>query len=216
MPLRDHCRPPLDNRHSREGLHTQRPAVIVQHLRKQLPAGYVAAPGVHSGSQAEIDLSAFAEDEPAVPSAVGNGDGGVATAVSATLVVETTLPDYDEYEVPDRVWETRPTYKPTNQGLFTAWRLPTAPAVCAFLRNAGTKNGRSGPRFRITTRNGRSARKSRGAALGRSNTLSDHLPFTPSYQSGKMPSYLPARPVAYAASCLAKARMRPPSFGTAL
>ena len=42
MPLRDHFRPPIDNLASWEGFHGQWPAVIVQHLRKQLPAGYVA------------------------------------------------------------------------------------------------------------------------------------------------------------------------------
>jgi hypothetical protein len=46
--------------------------VIVQHLRKLLPAGYVAAPRVHSGAQ---------------------------------VAVETTLPDYDEYEV--RIYDAK-------------------------------------------------------------------------------------------------------------
>ena len=44
MPLRDHFRPPLDNRASWEGFHGQWPAVIVQHLRRKLPAGYIAGP----------------------------------------------------------------------------------------------------------------------------------------------------------------------------
>jgi len=46
-----------------EGFHGQWPAVIVQQLRKQLPAGYVAEPRVHSGSQVEIDVAAFDEYE---------------------------------------------------------------------------------------------------------------------------------------------------------
>jgi hypothetical protein len=78
MPLRDHFRPPLDEIASWEGFHGGWPMVIVQQLRKQLPAGFVAGPRVHSGYQ-------------------------VATAVWAlskpNLAVETTLPDYDEYEV---------------------------------------------------------------------------------------------------------------------
>ena len=37
MPLRDHFRPPVDNIASWEELHGQWPAVIVQHLHKQLP-----------------------------------------------------------------------------------------------------------------------------------------------------------------------------------
>ena len=44
MPLRDHFRPPLDELTSWEGFHGGWPMVIVQQLRKQLPAGYVAEP----------------------------------------------------------------------------------------------------------------------------------------------------------------------------
>ena len=51
MPLRDHFRRPLDSIASWEGFHGGWPMVIVQQLRKQLPAGYVAEPRVHSGSQ---------------------------------------------------------------------------------------------------------------------------------------------------------------------
>jgi Protein of unknown function (DUF4058) len=102
MPLRDHFRPPLDNQSTWEGLHGQWPAVIVQQLRKQLPPGYVAEPRVHSGSQVEIDVAAFEKDEPR-QSAMNEDQGGLATAVWAparpSLSVETTLPDYDEYEV---------------------------------------------------------------------------------------------------------------------
>lgn len=102
MPLRDHFRPPVDTITSWEALHGMWPAVIVQQLRKQLPAGYVAEPRVHSGSQVEIDVAAFAKDS--VPFAgTAEGNGGVATAVWApaapSLAVETTLADYDEYEV---------------------------------------------------------------------------------------------------------------------
>jgi len=50
MPLRDHFRPPLDDNASWEELHGGWPMVIVQQLRKQLPAGYVAGPRVHLGS----------------------------------------------------------------------------------------------------------------------------------------------------------------------
>jgi hypothetical protein len=107
MPLRDHFRPPLDTIASWEGFHGQWPAVIVQQLRKQLPAGYVAEPRVHSGSQIEIDVATFEKDE--VGSNIDtSGNGGVATAVWAppapTVAVETELPDYDEYEV--RIYDT--------------------------------------------------------------------------------------------------------------
>src|SRR5205823_8032555 len=93
MPLRDHFHPPLDDLTSWEELHGQWPAVIVQHLRKQLPAGYVAAPRLHSGSLGTA----------------GAGDGSVAVAVWSpprpSVAVETTLPDYDEYEV--RVYDAK-------------------------------------------------------------------------------------------------------------
>ncbi|MGL4554354.1 MAG: DUF4058 family protein [Gemmataceae bacterium] len=103
MPLRDHFRPPLDKVLSWEELHGQWPAVIVQQLRKVLPSGYAVGPRVHSGSQIEIDVAAFEKDDPPPPSRKSEGDGGVAVAERApprpSLDVETTLPDYDEYEV---------------------------------------------------------------------------------------------------------------------
>jgi hypothetical protein len=109
MPLRDPFRPPLDNAHSWEELHGQWPAVIVQHLRKRLPAGYEAAPRLHSGSPVEIDVAAFQKDAPPSGSASAEGNGGVATAVWSpprpSVAVETTLPDYDEYEV--RVYDAK-------------------------------------------------------------------------------------------------------------
>ena len=109
MPLRDHFRPPLDNLTSRQGFHGQWPAVIVQHLRKQLPAGYVAEPRVHSGSQVEIDVATYEKDDASSLSGTSPGNGGVATAIWAparpTVVVETTLPDYDEYEV--RIYDAK-------------------------------------------------------------------------------------------------------------
>ncbi len=103
MPLRDHFRPPLDIILSWEELHGQWPAVIVQQLRKQLPPGYAVGPRVHSGSQIEIDVAAFEKDGPSLSQRKGEGNGGVAVSAWApalpSLDVETTLPDYDEYEV---------------------------------------------------------------------------------------------------------------------
>ena len=109
MPLRDHFRPPLDNKHSWDELHGGWPMVIVQRLFGQLPDGYVAAPGVHLGTAFEIDVSAYEVDEPA-PSAGGPaGAGGVAVALWAapapTLTLETDLPEQDEYEV--RVYDAK-------------------------------------------------------------------------------------------------------------
>lgn len=109
MPLRDHFRPPLDNVASWEEFHGGWPMVIVQHLKKKLPAGYVAAPKVHAGALVEIDVATY-EKEPGGPSFDSHeGNGGVATAVWApaapSVAVETELPDYDEYEV--RIYDVR-------------------------------------------------------------------------------------------------------------
>ena len=109
MPLRDHFRPPLDLITSWEGLHGQWPAVIVHQLRKQLPAGYVAEPHVHCGSQVEIDVAAFDKGDAPPSTRMTKGNGGVSTAVWApaepSVAVETSLPDYDEYEV--RIFDAR-------------------------------------------------------------------------------------------------------------
>ena len=91
MPLRDHFRPTLDLITSWEGFHGQWPAVIVQQLRKQLPAGYVAEPRVHSGSQVEIDVAAFEEEDAAPLSRMAEGNGGVSTAIWAPLTVATPV-----------------------------------------------------------------------------------------------------------------------------
>jgi Protein of unknown function (DUF4058) len=109
MPLRDHFRPPLVDTASWEELHGQWPAIIVQQLRKRLPARYVAGPRVHAGSQVEIEVATYEKDD--APLSFGNddGDGGVATALWApaapSVAVETMLPDYDEYEV--RIYDAK-------------------------------------------------------------------------------------------------------------
>jgi hypothetical protein len=74
-----------------------------------LPAGFVAAPGVHLGTEFEIDVSAYEQDEPTAAALPGTETGGVAIAVHApphpTLTVETEFPDQDEYEV--RIYDER-------------------------------------------------------------------------------------------------------------
>jgi hypothetical protein len=83
--------------------------VIVQQLRKKLPAGYVAGPRVHAGAQVEIDVAAYDKGNDPSRFDTGGDDGGVATAVWApaapSVAVETELPDYDEYEV--RIYDAR-------------------------------------------------------------------------------------------------------------
>ena len=88
MPLRDHFRPPLDDRTSWDGLHGAWPTMIVLAMARYLPPGYVAAPHVHLGSSIEIDLATAAWAPP-----------------RPTPAVATDLPDVDEYEV--RVHDTR-------------------------------------------------------------------------------------------------------------
>lgn len=106
MPLRDHFRPPLDNIASWEELHGQWPATLVQHLKRKLPAGFVAAPRVHAGAQVEIDVAAYEKDT-GRSVAPDDGDGAVATWAPAapSVAVETELPDADEYEV--RIYDVR-------------------------------------------------------------------------------------------------------------
>jgi hypothetical protein len=110
MPLRDHFRPPLDQKRSWDELHGAWPTVIVMSLNKRLPPRYVAGPRIHLGTLFEIDVASYEEEEAApLTSSAGVEDGGVATAVWAppqpTLAVATDLPDQDEYEV--RVYDTR-------------------------------------------------------------------------------------------------------------
>ena len=102
MPLRDHFRPPVSKKSSWEGFHGGWPMVIVQHLRKQLPPGFVAEPRVHLGTLMEVDVGALeAEEAPRIGRA--NGNGGVATAVwtapTPEVAVDTDPPDEYEYEV---------------------------------------------------------------------------------------------------------------------
>ncbi len=107
MPLRDHFRSPVNDRHTWDELHGMWPAMIVQQLFAILPTGYTAAPGIHLGKAFEIDVSAFEVDKsPGSESETGTGDGGVATAAPSqpTRTLETDLAEQDEYEV--RVYDT--------------------------------------------------------------------------------------------------------------
>jgi len=102
MPLRDHFRPPLSNRHSWEGFHGGWPAMIVIGLNPNLPQRYAAEPRVHLGASFKVDVSTDDVDEfESIGS--GAGEGGVATATWApprpTFQVVSDVPDQDEYEV---------------------------------------------------------------------------------------------------------------------
>lgn len=101
MPLRDHFRPPVSNRHRWDAVHGGWPMEIVRTLFGLLPPGFQAEPKIHLGSPVEIDVATYEDDtrEPSVPQ--GAGDGGTATLVahSPTLTVEVDLTDQDQYEV---------------------------------------------------------------------------------------------------------------------
>lgn len=100
MPLRDHFRSPVNDKHSWDSLHAMWPAMIVQQLFGILPPGYVSAPGVHFGKDVEIDIAAFEQDESTEP-VTSSGDSGVATVAppAPTLTLEADLADQDEFEV---------------------------------------------------------------------------------------------------------------------
>ena len=59
MPLRDHFRPPLDDRFSWDGLHGGWPAMMVQALSRKLPRRFIAFPSVHLSSSIEVDVATF-------------------------------------------------------------------------------------------------------------------------------------------------------------
>lgn len=102
MPLRDHFRSPVNDKHTWDSLHSMWPAMIVRQLYDVLPAGYVSAPSVHYSKDFEIDVSAFEVDEPTQPGPVtGTGGGGVATVAppEPTLTLEADLSEQDEFEV---------------------------------------------------------------------------------------------------------------------
>jgi hypothetical protein len=103
MPLRDHFRPPLDNRHSWEGFHACWPTTIVMQLHGLLPTGFIAEPRVHLGTRVEIDVGTFEADERVAGLTTDADPGGVATVAWAppqpSVDIETDLRDEDEYGV---------------------------------------------------------------------------------------------------------------------
>jgi hypothetical protein len=104
MPLRDHFRPPVSKKASWEGFHALWPTCIVQQLRNQLPAGFVAEPRVHLGTLMEIDVAALESGDAPRTGAVGGNETGTAgtapwTATLPAVAVDTEPPEEYEYEV---------------------------------------------------------------------------------------------------------------------
>ena len=107
MPLRDHCRPPVDDQVSWESFHGQWPAMIVVDLARRLPKSFQAVPRMHLGSAVEIDIGTYEKIEAAELHAFGhaNGEPAVWAAPAPTCTVEADLPSQDEYEV--RIYDVK-------------------------------------------------------------------------------------------------------------
>ena len=106
MPLRDHFRSPVNDKHSWDAVHGQWPAEIVRSLFDILPIGYQAEPNVHLGSPFEIDIGTLQDDGYGPDDFAGTRLGGLATLstlaptlTAPTLTVEAELSEPDEYEV---------------------------------------------------------------------------------------------------------------------
>jgi hypothetical protein len=106
MPLRDHFRSPVNDRHSWDSFHGGWPMMIVQQFFPILPPGYTAAPSVHFGKNVEVDIATFEETESETSrSDLNHNNTATATIVEPTLTVETELSNQDEFEV--RVYDTQ-------------------------------------------------------------------------------------------------------------
>ncbi|HYH64290.1 MAG TPA: hypothetical protein VD866_06290, partial [Urbifossiella sp.] len=107
MPLRDHFRSPVNDRHHWSSFHGQWPGEIVRTLFELLPPRYQSGPRLTIGSSYEVDV--FVDDEPegrlfngeGEGEGGGEGGGGTATllAPAPTLTVEADLTEPDVYEV---------------------------------------------------------------------------------------------------------------------
>ena len=107
MPLRDHFRSPVKDRHKWESVHGGWPMIIVQQLFDILPEGYESDPTARIGTYFEIDVSTYKVGKLKHngslngQSARTRDGGGVATAIAPepTLTLETDLSEQDEFEV---------------------------------------------------------------------------------------------------------------------
>ncbi len=105
MPLRDHFRSPVNDKHHWSSFHGGWPMEIVRTLFDRLPPDYQAGPRVYLGSSFEVDVFVV-EDDDRTPLNSAEGSGGTAT-LSATEAPYTVVTDFmgaDEYEV--RVYDS--------------------------------------------------------------------------------------------------------------
>lgn len=104
MPLRDHFRSPVNDKHHWSEVHGGWPMEIVRTLFDLLPPGFQAAPKVTLGSPFEVDVSTTEDDQrPPITEEVGGGTATL-TASDPTLTVQADLSEFDEYEV--RVYDS--------------------------------------------------------------------------------------------------------------
>src|SRR6266536_2501791 len=104
MPLRDHFHPPLSKRSRWDALHGAWPTLMVMDLNSRLPPRYIASPRIHLGSEFEIDVAASERNGSSAHAdegSMGEGTGGTSlwAPPQPTMIIETDLPDIDEYEV---------------------------------------------------------------------------------------------------------------------
>ena len=96
MPLRDHFRSPVNDKHTWDSVHGLWPGMMVRELFDLLPGGYQAEPKIHLGSAFEVDVGTYDDDRG--PDDAPAGDATQA-ALAPTLTVQADLTDQDEYQV---------------------------------------------------------------------------------------------------------------------
>lgn len=99
MPLRDHFRSPVNDKHTWGSLHGLWPATIVRELFDLLPPGYQAEPNINLGSPFEIDIGAFDDEAQHATNSIGDGGTATMAAIAPTHTVEADLSEQDIYEV---------------------------------------------------------------------------------------------------------------------
>jgi hypothetical protein len=105
MPLRDHFRSPVKDKHRWDAVHGGWPMEIVRSLFDLLPPGYQAEPKIHLGSPVEVDISTHRDLQfENHPEPADSSSTATLVSLTPTLTVETELTEPDEYEV--RIYDT--------------------------------------------------------------------------------------------------------------
>lgn len=101
MPLRDHFRSPINDKHRWDAVHGGWPMELVRTLFDLLPPGFQAEPKVSHSAPFEVDVSMIEDDDrpPVEPVDAGSGRVATLTIDAPTLTVTADLSELDEYEV---------------------------------------------------------------------------------------------------------------------